>query len=47
MPPEKNATDAGLYVEPVSLWNLSVLRVRMASSRDNLLLTDFNAYMCF
>ena len=40
--PQKNATDAGLYAEPVSLQNLSVLRVRATSSRDNLLLTDMN-----
>ncbi len=42
VPSQKNATDAGLYAEPVSLQNLSVLRVRATSSRDNLLLTDMN-----
>ena len=42
VPPQKNATDAGLYAEPVSLQNLSALRVRATSSRDNLLLTDMN-----
>ena len=42
VPSQKNATDTGLYAEPVSLQNLSVLRVRATSSRDNLLLTDMN-----
>ncbi len=42
VPPQKNATDAGLYSEPVSLQNLSILRVRATSSRDNLLLTDMD-----
>ncbi len=40
--PQKNATDAGLYAEPVTLQNLSTLRVRATSSRDNLLLTDMD-----
>ena len=40
--PQKNATDAGLYGEPVTLQNLSTLRVRATSSRDNLLLTDID-----
>jgi len=42
VPPQKTATDAGLYADPVTLQNLSILRVRATSSRDNLLLADMN-----
>ena len=42
VPPSRKATDAKLYIDPVSLRNLSVLRVRATASRENLLLTDMD-----
>ena len=42
VPSSKQATDARLYSERVSLENLSLLRVRGTANRDNLLLTDMD-----